>query len=107
MDKKMRANGYHHADELQRQWDTDPRWNGIRRDYSAEDVIKLRTSVKVEFSLAKLGAQRLWELLQTEPYVPTFGALTGAQAVQMIKAGLKAIYLSGWQTAADGNLSGQ
>ena len=93
--------------ELARQWTTDPRWRGIRRDYTAEDVIRLRPSIKVEYTLAKRGAERLWELLHTEPYVATFGALTGAQAVQMVKAGLKAIYLSGWQTAADANLAYQ
>src|SRR4051812_32074981 len=101
------TNGYHLAETLQQRWATDPRWNGITRDYSAEDVIRLRSSIKVEYSLAKFGADRLWDLLQTEPYLPTFGAMTGAQAVQMIRAGLKAIYLSGWQTAADANLSGQ
>jgi isocitrate lyase len=83
------------------------RWNGIERPYSGEDVARLRGTVQVEHTLARLGAERLWELLQTEPYVPTLGALTGGQAVQMVKAGLKAIYLSGWQVAADANLSGQ
>lgn len=95
------------AEDLKDQWANDPRWAGIQRDYTAEDVNKLRTSIKVEYSLAALGAQRLWHLLQTQAYLATFGALTGAQAVQMIKAGLQAIYLSGWQTAADGNLSAQ
>ncbi len=93
--------------ELAQQWAMDPRWQGIRRDYTAEDVIRLRPSIKVEYTLAQRGAERLWELLHTEPYVATFGALTGAQAVQMVKAGLKAIYLSGWQTAADANLAYQ
>ncbi len=95
------------AAELQRRWDSDPRWAGIRRDYSAEDVVRLRASVHVESTLARLGAERLWELLQSESYVHTFGAYTGAQAVQMVKAGLQTIYLSGWQVAADGNLAGQ
>ncbi len=94
------------AQEMNLRWKTDARWNGIRRDYTAEDVLKLRTSIKIEHSLARLGADRLRYLLETEPYVPTFGAVTGAQAVQMVKGGLKAIYLSGWQTAADMNLSG-
>jgi len=94
------------AQEMNVRWKTDARWTGIRRDYTPEDVLKLRTSVKVEYSLARLGADRLRHLLENEPYVPTFGAMTGAQAVQMVKAGLKAIYLSGWQTAADMNLSG-
>jgi isocitrate/methylisocitrate lyase len=82
------------------------RWEGIERPYSGEDVQRLRGTVEVEHSLARLGAERLWELLHTEPYVPTLGALTGGQAVQMVKAGLKAIYLSGWQVAADANLAG-
>jgi len=82
------------------------RWTGIERPYTREDVERLRGTVHVEHTLARLGAERLWELLQTEPYVPTLGALTGGQAVQMVKAGLKAIYLSGWQVAADANLAG-
>lgn len=93
--------------ELKHQWQTDPRWAGIRRDYTAEEVIALRPTVHIEHSLARLGAQRLWELLHTEDYVNTFGALTGAQAVQMVRGGLNSIYLSGWQVAADANLSGQ
>ena len=95
------------AAELQRRWETDPRWAGVRRDYTAEDVLRLRPSLSVAQSLAHYGAERLWHLLHTEPYVKTFGALTGAQAVQMVKAGLQAIYLSGWQVAADANLAGQ
>ncbi len=91
----MSSNGKHNG-----------RWEGIERPYSAEDVERLRGTVHVEHTLAQLGAERLWELLQTEEYVPTLGALTGGQAVQMVKAGLKAIYLSGWQVAADGNLAG-
>ena len=83
------------------------RWNGIERPYSVRDVERLRGTVQVEHTLARLGAERLWELLHTEPYVPTLGALTGGQAVQMVKAGLRAIYLSGWQVAADANLAGQ
>jgi isocitrate lyase len=94
------------AEQVKHTWDTNPRWKGIRRDYSAEDVIALRPSIHVEHSLARRGANRLWELLHSEPFVSTFGAMTGAQAVQMVKAGLKALYLSGWQTAADANLSG-
>src|SRR5438034_7504492 len=84
----------------------DGRWKGIERPYSGEDVRRLRGTVEVEHTLARLGAERLWELLHTEPYVPTLGALTGGQAVQMVKGGLKAIYLSGWQVAADANLAG-
>jgi malate synthase len=86
----------------------DPRrWEGIARRHSSGDVEKLRGSVKIEYTLARLGAERLWELLHGEPYVPALGALTGNQAVQMVKAGLKAIYLSGWQVAADANTAGQ
>jgi isocitrate lyase len=83
------------------------RWEGIERPYGAEDVERLRGTVHVEHTLARLGAERLWELLQYEDYLPALGALTGGQAVQMVKAGLKAIYLSGWQVAADANLAGQ
>ena len=95
------------AEQLQREWETDPRWSGIERTYSAEDVIRLRGSVQEEQTLARLGAERLWNLLHTEDYVNALGALTGNQAVQQVKAGLKAIYLSGWQVAADANLGGQ
>ncbi|PZN04637.1 MAG: isocitrate lyase, partial [Bacillota bacterium] len=95
------------AAQLEEEWRTDPRWQGIRRNYSAEDVVRLRGSVRVEYTLARQGAQRLWELLHSEDYVAALGALTGAQAVQMVKAGLKAIYLSGWQVAADANLAEQ
>src|SRR5438128_5620222 len=95
------------AAALARRWQQDPRWRGIRRDYQADDVVGLRPSVAVEHTLARRGAERLWALLHSEPYIATFGALTGAQAVQMVKAGLKAIYLSGWQVAADANLAGQ
>src|SRR5581483_3372294 len=83
------------------------RWDGIQRPYEAADVERLRGSVVVEHTLARLGAERLWHLLQTEDYVPTLGALSGGQAVQMVKAGLKGIYVSGWQVAADANLAGQ
>ncbi|MEV5410340.1 isocitrate lyase [Thermopolyspora sp. NPDC052614] len=94
------------ADELRREWETNPRWKNIERTYTAEDVVRLRGSVLEEHTLARLGAQRLWELLNTEDYVHALGALTGNQAVQQVKAGLKAIYLSGWQVAADANLAG-
>jgi isocitrate lyase len=92
---------------LHRQWATDPRWAGVERTYSAADVIRLRGSVPEEHTLARIGAERLWTLLHEEPYVNTLGALTGNQAVQQVRAGLKAIYLSGWQVAADANLAGQ
>ncbi|GLW22822.1 isocitrate lyase [Microbispora triticiradicis] len=94
------------AERLQHEWDTDPRWRDVRRTYSAEDVVRLRGSVREEHTLARLGAERLWSLLHSEDYVHALGALTGNQAVQQVKAGLKAVYLSGWQVAADANLSG-
>ena len=86
--------------------DTNERWTGVERPYSAADVERIRGRFHVEHTLARLGAERLWQLLHAEEYVPALGALTGAQAVQMVKAGLKAIYLSGWQVAADANLAG-
>lgn len=94
------------TEDLQYHWDTAPRWQGITRNYTADEVMKLRTSLPIEYSIAKFGAERLWNMLTTEDYVTTFGALTGAQAVQMVRAGLQSIYLSGWQVAADGNLAG-
>ena len=94
------------AEEIALDWATSPRWHGIARTYSAEDVVRLRGTVHEEHTLARRGAERLWHLLQTEDYVAALGALTGNQAVQMIKAGLQAIYLSGWQVAADANLAG-
>jgi isocitrate lyase len=95
------------AASLRHEWETDPRWADIRRPYSAEDVIRLRGSVVEEHTLARRGANRLWQLLHTEDAVRALGALTGNQAVQMVRAGLQAIYLSGWQVAADANLAGQ
>ncbi|WUV03633.1 isocitrate lyase [Actinoallomurus sp. NBC_01490] len=95
------------AEELQHQWETDPRWANIDRDYTAEDVVRLRGSVQEEHTLARLGAERLWRLLHEDEYINALGALTGNQAVQQVRAGLKAIYLSGWQVAADANLGGQ
>lgn len=94
------------AVELTKNWETAVRWQGVKRPYTAEDVFKLRGSIVVEYTLARLGAERLWHLLHTEPYVAALGALTGNQAVQQVKAGLQAIYLSGWQVAADANLAG-
>ncbi|MCR8981040.1 isocitrate lyase [Brevibacillus laterosporus] len=91
--------------ELEQSWESK-RWEEITRPYSAEEVVRLRGSIQVEHTLAKLGADRLWNLLHTEDYVHALGALTGNQAIQQVKAGLKAIYLSGWQVAADANLSG-
>ena len=95
------------ASELSATWAREERWNGIKRDYSAEDVIKLRGSVVLQHTLATLGAKRLWHSLSTLPYVNALGAMTGNQALQQVKAGLQAIYLSGWQVAADANLAGQ
>jgi len=83
------------------------RWTGIQRDWTAEDVAGLRGSLRIEYTLARRGAERLWELLHSEDYVPTLGAITGAQAVQMVKAGAKGIYVSGWQVAGDNNLAGE
>ena len=92
-------------ERLERSWSSDERWRGIERRYTADEVVRLRGSVDVEHSLARRGAEQLWRLLNEEHYVPALGAITGNQAVQMVKAGLKAIYLSGWQVAGDGNLA--
>ena len=95
------------AEPLRAHWSTAARWDGTERTYSAEDVIRLRGSVSIEHTLAKLGAERLWSLLSRSDYVPALGAMTGGQAVEMVKAGLQAIYVSGWQVAADANLAGE
>ena len=95
------------AEQLKKDWQSNPRWAGITRGYSAEDVVRLRGTVAIEHSLARLGAEKLWGSLQKEPFVNALGALTGNQAMQQVKAGLNAIYLSGWQVAADANLAGQ
>jgi isocitrate lyase len=95
------------AADLQREWETNPRWKGIERTHSADDVIRLRGSVQEEHTLARHGSERLWELLHSNDYINSLGALTGNQAVQQVRAGLKAIYLSGWQVAADANLAGE
>ena len=92
---------------LENTWATDDRWRGIKRGYTAETVLKLRGSLEIKYTLAERGAKRLWQLLHSDPYVPALGAMTGCQAVQQVQAGLKAIYLSGWQVAADANLAGQ
>ena len=92
---------------MEQSWKMDERWVDVERPYSADDVVRLRGSVKIEYTLARLGAERLWRLLRTEPYVRTLGAQTGAQAVQMVQAGLKAIYVSGWQVAGDTNTAQQ
>ncbi len=124
MDRRLEGNGVssangHRADKhrpctisdkaarLRLQWQEDPRWASVERSYSAEDVVRLRGSVQEEHTLARLGAERLWKLLHSDGYVAALGALTGNQAVQQVRAGLQAIYLSGWQVAADANLAGQ
>src|SRR5260370_6117094 len=88
-------------------WTTDPRWSGITRPYSYSDVLRLRGSIQIEYTLARLGAERLWNLMDTDAYVPALGEITGNQAIEMVQAGLKAIYGSGWQVAADGNTAGE
>ena len=95
------------AAALEKDWAENPRWKGIQRGYTAADVVRLRGSVQIEHTLAKRGAEKLWTLINTEPFVNSLGALTGNQAMQQVKAGLKAIYLSGWQVAADANLAGE
>ncbi|HET9763435.1 MAG TPA: isocitrate lyase [Casimicrobiaceae bacterium] len=95
------------AARLKKDWAENPRWKAIRRAYGAEDVVRLRGSVHIEHTLARRGAEKLWRLLGDEPFVNTLGAMTGNQALQQVKAGLKAIYLSGWQVAADANIAGE
>src|SRR5687767_15313980 len=95
------------AQRLQKEWNESGRWKGIKRGYGPEDVVRLRGSMQIEHTLAKRGAEKLWRLLNSEAYVNTLGALTGNQAMQQVKAGLKAIYLSGWQVAGDANLAGE
>jgi len=108
MSPEERTAQYELAQECMSQdWTNSPRWRGLERPYTAEDVLRLRGSIHIEHTLARLGAERLWELLQTESYVNALGAVTGNQAVQQVQAGLKAIYVSGWQVAADANNAGQ
>src|ERR1700680_3668081 len=98
------ANGktkHSHAD-----WDSNSRWVGITRPYSYDDVLRLRGTIQIEYTLARLGAERLWNLMHADAYIPALGAITGNQAIEMVQAGLKAIYGSGWQVAADGNTAG-
>jgi isocitrate lyase len=104
----MAGNGHAtKAQELEAAWASDPRWAGVTRPYRAEDVLRLRGSIHIEHTLARLGAERLWSLMTSEPFVRALGAITGNQAVQQVHAGLAAIYASGWQVAADNNLSGE
>src|SRR3954462_9404282 len=93
--------------EIRKDWKTNPRWQGINRPYSPDDVYRLRGTVRIEYSLAQRGAGKLWTFLHQEPFVNALGALSGNQAMQQVKAGLKAIYLSGWQVAADANNAGE
>jgi len=93
------------AEQLAQKWKSDSRWGGVTRPYSAEDVVRLRGSISIEHTLARRGAEKLWRLVNSEDFVPCLGAVTGGQAVQQVKAGIQAIYLSGWQVAADGNTS--
>src|SRR6185295_4876363 len=106
---QRRTNPMHtgHALEMAQEWASDERWAGTARTYTAQDVVKLRGSIQVQHTLAEIGAERLWKLLHSEPYVPALGAMTGGQAVQQVQAGLQAIYVSGWQVAADANGAGQ
>ncbi|MBL0713592.1 MAG: hypothetical protein JJV98_07800, partial [Desulfosarcina sp.] len=94
-------------DEVAQEWQNDPRWKGIERPFSAEEMLKLRGTLRLDYTFATIGAKRLWHLLNSENYVAALGALTGNQAVQQVEAGLQAIYLSGWQVAADANLAGE
>ena len=99
-------NTEHEIKRMQADWSTNQRWKGLKRGYEPEDVLRLRGTVKIEYSLARLGAEKLWRYMAEEPFVNSLGAMTGNQAMQQVKAGLKAIYLSGWQVAADANLAG-
>src|SRR5512141_1189153 len=106
----MTKNPNRHAaaiEAIEEDWKENPRWRGVKRGYSAEDVFRLRGSLQIEHTLAQRGAEKLWSLINTEPFVNTLGALTGNQAMQQVKAGLKAIYLSGWQVAGDANSGGE
>ena len=95
------------AEQLKKDWNENPRWKGVTRPYAPEDVLRLRGTVDIEYSLARQGAEKLWRSMQEQPFVNALGALTGNQAMQQVKAGLKAIYLSGWQVAGDANLAGE
>src|SRR5215469_8646419 len=105
--KKMTLHQLNAADEIAASWKMDSRWKGITRPYTAKDVVRLRGTLHIDYTLALLGAERLWNLLNSEKYVNALGAMSGNQAVQMVAAGLKAIYVSGWQVAADANNAGQ
>src|SRR5438309_2784250 len=102
----VNGNNGHEGQNDHSDWAANPRWAGITRPYSYQDVLRLRGTIQIEYTLARLGAERLWNLMHTDAYVPALGALTGNQAIEMVQAGLKAIYGSGWQVAADGNTAG-
>src|SRR5579872_2014404 len=95
------------ADEIRRNWQESPRWRGVKRPYKAEDVVRLRGTIPVEHTVARITSEKLWRYVNEKPFVNALGALTGNQAMQQVKAGLDAIYLSGWQVAGDANLAGQ
>lgn len=101
------TNGNRNAHLPTNHWSGDPRWAGVTRPYAYSDVLRLRGSIQIEYTLGRLGAERLWNLMHTEPYVPALGAITGNQAIEMVEAGLQAIYVSGWQVAADNNTAGE
>src|SRR5260370_22353614 len=100
----VNGNGNGHKHYALNSWRTDPRWSGITRPYSYSDVMRLRGSIQIEYTLARLGAERLWNLMHTDAYVPALGAITGNQAIEMVQAGLKAIYISGSRAGADGTI---
>src|SRR5260370_36721763 len=102
----LNGNNGNHTHNIHSDWATNPRWSAITRPYSYSDVVRLRGSIQIEYTLARLGAERLWNLMHTDDYVPALGAITGNQAIEMVQAGLKAIYGSGWQVAAGGNTAG-
>ena len=102
-----KSNGKTNGIDIDKDWVSNSRWAGVTRPYGVEDVERLRGSIRIEYTLARRGAERLWNLLQSESYVPALGAMTGNQAIQQVKAGLLAIYVSGWQVAADANDAGQ
>jgi isocitrate lyase len=104
--KAMTWDAANEIEELKNQWQKNARWQGVRRNYAASAVVNLRPSINIDYSLARHGAERLWKMLGNEHHIKSLGALTGAQAVQMVKGGLQSIYLSGWQVAADANVAG-
>lgn len=104
---RLLSNQHERITKLENDWKTNPRWEGLTRPYSAKDVVRLSGSMPIEHSIAKEGAKKFWKLINEQPFVGALGAVTGNQAMQQVKAGLKAIYISGWQTAADANVAGE